>query len=705
MVEDGEFLNRIRALLKIYPRGLTISEISQRLKCNRNSVAKYLEILQISGTVEMQQMGAAKVYYLSQRVPLSNLLGFTKEGIIVIANEGRIIQINEKFCKMFDLDSAAMLGMSYTILPDELKKAFAFEVFLNPESESEHTSVITFNKYDWKRYFKVKYIRTVFDDGRPGLTTIVEDVTLETEMEERLRLNEARFRGIVEDQTELICRYNHNGAITFANGAFCRQFHMSATEAVRHSLFEFLSEDTANRIRNCMNKSSYTKPVFEVEFEFLLPSERLRWYHWINRALTDENDLIIEFQGVGRDITDRKRIELELKIKSQAMDSSIIPIGLASLEGLVTYVNKAFLDLWGYQRPDDVTGLPIGHFTGELSDTEGDLTGMVQSIPVDGGYSREICGIKRDGTKIHLSVTVSVVLDSDNLPICLIAYFYDITHRVKMVRELQIKDTAIAHSYEGMAIITPDDIVMYANPSFRKLFSRVPEDTLVGRSIEWCMSFYPHIIGSIPDMRAALIKKGNYTHVFSEVDDTGIDYVIQMHLSRAYDGNGVHLCTLISVLDITSQRAVEESLALMVNQFEATVEQIGDPTFIISYSRMVVAWNAAMEVFTGIRKTDMIGSSRYQDVMNRIVPSLPILVDLFYLPPKELIQLYPHVSRVGSTFYTETYVTGFHDGKGTYVWAKASPIIDATGRIIGYMQTIKDMTNWKRAVESATMKN
>lgn len=57
MVEDGEFLNRIRGLLKIYPRGLTISEISQRLKCNRNSVAKYLEILQISGTVEMQQMG------------------------------------------------------------------------------------------------------------------------------------------------------------------------------------------------------------------------------------------------------------------------------------------------------------------------------------------------------------------------------------------------------------------------------------------------------------------------------------------------------------------------------------------------------------------------------------------------------------------------------------------------------------------------
>jgi PAS domain-containing protein len=110
MVEDGEFLNRIRGLLKIYPRGLTISEISQRLKCNRNSVAKYLEILQISGTVEMQQMGAAKVFYLSQRVPISSLLGFTKEGILVISSDGRIIQVNERFCRMFDQDVQAITG-------------------------------------------------------------------------------------------------------------------------------------------------------------------------------------------------------------------------------------------------------------------------------------------------------------------------------------------------------------------------------------------------------------------------------------------------------------------------------------------------------------------------------------------------------------------------------------------------------------------
>jgi len=148
---------------------------------------------------------------------------------------------------------------------------------------------------------------------------------------------------------------------------------------------------------------------------------------------------------------------------------------------------------------------------------------------------------------------------------------------------------------------------------------------------------------------------------------------------------------------------MEESLALMVEQLEGTVDQMGDPTFIISRDRMV-AWNEAMEILTGLNKHEMIGSLKYQEVIRNSNPSLPILVDLFDLSPKELIQIYPQVSRVGNSFYTEAFVPGFHEGKGTYVWAKASPITDTSGRVIGYIQTIKDMTNWKRAVESVVGK-
>lgn len=704
MVEKGEFLNRIRGLLKIYPRGLTITEISQRLKCNRNSVAKYLESLQISGVVEMQQMGAAKVFFLSQRIPISSLLGFTKEGILVIADDGRIIQVNERFCRMFDQDVTSITGISYLMLPPEILSAFHFETYFNSDAEIEHTGVVTFNKYDWRRFFKVKYIKTVFDDGRTGLTVIVEDVTLETEMEERLRISEARYRGIVEDQTELICRYGMDGTLSFANGAFCRLFHMNPGEVPHHSLFDFIKPDMAGKIIESMRACSLLSPVSESEFEFNLPSGRSRWYHWVSRMLTDECGEILEFQGVGRDITERKNAERELLIKSHAMDSSIVPIALLSLEGSVSYVNRAFLDLWEYQSHDEVLGLSFDHLVSGFDTSIAKILSDILLSEEKGGLSFEVEGIKKDGTQINLSVTISGVYDPDNNPVCFITYLYDVTRWVRLVRELEIKDTAIANSYEGMAIITPDDVVMYVNPSYKRIFSRVPEGTLIGRTIEWNLSFYPRIIGAIPEVRAALNEKGNYTRVFSDFDENGSPLVVQVHLSRVFDRTGTHLCTLISALDITSQRSMEESLALMIDQLEGTVDQMGDPTFIVSRDQMVVAWNDAMETLTGLSKREAIGTRNYQDLLNKSVPSLPILVDLFVLAPKELIQVFPKVSRVGSSSYTEAFIQTFHGGDRTYVWVKASPISDAEGRVIGHIQTIKNMTNWKRAVESVAPK-
>ena len=108
----------------------------------------------------------------------------------------------------------------------------------------------------------------------------------------------------------------------------------------------------------------------------------------------------------------------------------------------------------------------------------------------------------------------------------------------------------------------------------------------------------------LPDIKETLLEKGNFTKIFSDTKEKGSKWIIQMHMSRAYDNNGKHICTLISVLDITDQKTIEESLALTIDQLEGTVEQIRDPTFIISIDRIVVAWNYAMETFSGIRKGD-----------------------------------------------------------------------------------------------------
>jgi PAS domain S-box-containing protein len=208
MILDQDKITRIKRLLKSRPKGLTISDVSQNLKINRNSVAKYLEILLITGQVEMRLYGNAKVYYLSQRVPISDMLKFATELILILDTDLKIADVNENFLRFFSLSRENVLGCEVKQL--NVPALSSLNLAPLPEEEGEPGEFprdIHFTQNGEEKHLKVKVVPTVFDDGNRGLTLIIEDVTLPTQYEHELRINEARYRAIVEDQTELICRF------------------------------------------------------------------------------------------------------------------------------------------------------------------------------------------------------------------------------------------------------------------------------------------------------------------------------------------------------------------------------------------------------------------------------------------------------------------------------------------------------------------
>ena len=83
-------LEKIHSILRANPRGLTINEISEELNINRNSIAKYADVLLALGHVEMKRIGPAKLYYLSDRIPLSAMLNFTNDSIMVFNEDLKI---------------------------------------------------------------------------------------------------------------------------------------------------------------------------------------------------------------------------------------------------------------------------------------------------------------------------------------------------------------------------------------------------------------------------------------------------------------------------------------------------------------------------------------------------------------------------------------------------------------------------------------
>ena len=166
MMQDYQTeLVAIKDLLKKNSNGMSVTDISKALKKNKNTIGRYLDILLISGQVDMRAYGMAKVYTISQRIPLSAMLSYSKDLIMVLDNESRITDINNNFLELLQLSREETLGknISYVQSP-EIDVRELLDTITNDLVEKEAT--VTFHvKGGGERIFHQKCVPSVFDDG------------------------------------------------------------------------------------------------------------------------------------------------------------------------------------------------------------------------------------------------------------------------------------------------------------------------------------------------------------------------------------------------------------------------------------------------------------------------------------------------------------------------------------------------------------
>ena len=96
-------LEKIKKIIKGKPRGTTVKEISEKINVNRNVVAKYLDVLQMAGEVDVEKYGRSKVYFPSKSVPISTIFDFSNDFIIVVRKDMTTVEINTPFIKYLGL--------------------------------------------------------------------------------------------------------------------------------------------------------------------------------------------------------------------------------------------------------------------------------------------------------------------------------------------------------------------------------------------------------------------------------------------------------------------------------------------------------------------------------------------------------------------------------------------------------------------------
>jgi len=181
------------------------------------------------------------------------------------------------------------------------------------------------------------------------------------EMTAALRASEGKYRAIVEDQTELICRFRPDGILTFANEAYCRYFGDTAERLLGTP---FPAPLPAAGEAAAADPGA-ADPTTTVEHRMVRPNGEIRWHQWTRRALHDAEGRLLEYQAVGRDVTEQKRAEEALR-DSRALMRAVIDavpatINVKDCDGRYVLVNAA---LANYHRRavEDFPGKDLAEF-------------------------------------------------------------------------------------------------------------------------------------------------------------------------------------------------------------------------------------------------------------------------------------------------------------------------------------------------------
>jgi PAS domain S-box-containing protein len=158
-------------------------------------------------------------------------------------------------------------------------------------------------------------------DGTRVMLATAFDVTERKLAEEALRASEARYRGLVESQRELVLRFDAEGRVTFANDAYCDTYGLRREEAEGKGFWPLVHPDDVPRLKAAL--ASIMCPPYRGEVEVRSRTmSGWRWFEWEASAIHDREGAMLEGQATGRDVTERRRVQDALRASLEELRRS-----------------------------------------------------------------------------------------------------------------------------------------------------------------------------------------------------------------------------------------------------------------------------------------------------------------------------------------------------------------------------------------------
>jgi PAS domain S-box-containing protein len=365
------------------------------------------------------------------------LLNATTDMAFLMDTEGIILAANANTAKTYGIAMPALIGACvYDFLPDQA----ASKSMANAQKVAQSGGVVRFQGTLKGQIFD-NSIYPVFDDqgNIKRLAVYCRDITEAKRVQDALKQTEEKYRNIYENATEGIFQISPEGRFVSANPSLARIHGYDSPEELINSV-----SNVADLHVHPETLASFTRMLHDrnqmsnFETQIRKKDGSVRWISINARVVRGSEGKVLFHEGTMQDITERKQAEDALHESEERYRIAIEHSndGVSIIKGDThLYVNKRLVEMFGYDRPEDIIGKPVT-ITVHPDDIPmvTDLnTRRQRGIPGIPRY--EFKGITRDGKIIYIDVSATSITYR-GAPVSLV-YLRDVTERKRAEEALK----------------------------------------------------------------------------------------------------------------------------------------------------------------------------------------------------------------------------------------------------------------------------
>ncbi len=527
------------------------------------------------------------------------------EVIVFVDAEGLISEVNHRVFDWIGYQPRDIIGKRFEeleFMDKETRELLAekFAMRMDGKVVSPYT-IEVYSKEGEKHYGQVVAQHLMDEKGKlMGSLTLISDITGQFQQTRMFKEASERSSALFEAIPDLVFIIDRNGSYVDFKADKDEVLVIPREEIIGKNIRESgFGEKYQNLIFSKIEETLKTGQVQTFEYELRTP--RVNGFFECRMAALNQEEVL----AIVRNITRYKQFKAELKIKNLVFESSLTANSTCDINGNILHVNKSFIEIWGYDRKEELEGMHIS----DLVVNKDDTLQAILTLNKTGEWRGEFVAKRKDGSTFISQGFSTVVCDESGEVIGYQTTNLDVSEQRKLEKARRDSEQRYRSLFEdnidGVFIFDLNNIFLEVNNRGAEMLGYRPEE-IVGKNIS---EFTSEKESQDSEKKIRALLAGEILSVYERtfVKKDGTEFPADVNVSLVYDsrGNPEHFQSIVR--DVSKRKQSDLDIEKRQKYLESFLDAIPEAVITLDPSHKIVEWNPGAERMFGFAKGEVTG--------------------------------------------------------------------------------------------------